>query len=242
MPRTPTRAPELADLGDSDGAADDDRAATTPCKPLRKDAARNRELILEAARDLFQQRGLSASLNDIAHHAGVGVATVYRHFPDKDQLVEGLFEQRIEDLVTRMEQALADPDPWHGLTSFIRYSCDMQACDHGIKDLLTGGHVGLQRISKIRARLMPMGEELVRRAHVCGRLREDIHAPDLPLIQAMMSSLIDASAEIEPALYRRYLDIMIRGIAARPDDEPPLSSPSLGLETVELVMLNVKRQ
>ena len=116
--------------------------APTSDKPLRKDAARNRERILEAARDLFQQRGLSASLNDIARHAGVGVGTVYRHFPDKDQLVEGLFEQRIEELVTRMEQAVADPDPWHGLTSFIRESTEMQADDRGIKDLLTGGHVG----------------------------------------------------------------------------------------------------
>jgi len=240
MPATPTRSREPADFGD--GPDEDERATPTRCKPLRKDAVRNRELILKAARDLFAQRGLSASLNDIAHHAGVGVGTVYRHFPDKDQLVEGLFEQRIEDLVTRMEQALADPDPWHGLTSFIRYSCDMQACDRGIKDLLTGGHVGLERISKIRARLMPMGEELVTRAHACGRLREDIHAPDLPLIQAMMSALIDASAEIEPALYRRYLDIMIRGIASHPDDEPPLSSPSLGLDMAELVMLNVKRR
>src|ERR1700691_4677365 len=105
MPRTSMRMSDPADLGDR---ADDHHAAPARCKPLRKDAARNRLVILKAARDLFQQRGLSASLNDIAHHAGVGVGTVYRHFPDKDQLVEGLFEERIEDLVTRMEQALAD--------------------------------------------------------------------------------------------------------------------------------------
>ena len=98
-------------------------------KPLRKDAARNRERILEAARDLFRERGLSASLNEIAHHAGVGVGTMYRHFPDKDQLVEGLFEQRIEALVTRMERALVDPDPWRALTSFIRDATEMQAGD-----------------------------------------------------------------------------------------------------------------
>src|ERR1700733_7197528 len=139
MPRTPMRVAELAELGDG---TDDDRAMPTRCKPLRKDAARNRELILQAARDLFQQRGLSASLNDIAHHAGVGVGTVYRHFPDKDQLAEGLFEQRIEDLVTRMEQALADPDPWRALASFIRDATEMQACDRAIKDLMTGGHIG----------------------------------------------------------------------------------------------------
>jgi AcrR family transcriptional regulator len=210
-------------------------------KPLRKDAARNRERILAAARDLFQQRGLSASLNDIAHHAGVGVGTIYRHFPDKDQLVEGLFEQRIEALVTRMEQALADPDPWRALTSFIRDATEMQACDRGIKDLMTGGHVGLERISRIRDRLMPMGDELIRRAHASGRLAADIEASDLPLIQAMMGPLIDASAAIEPELYRRYLGIMLRGIATRPDEEPPLAVPALDFERAELIMFNARQ-
>jgi AcrR family transcriptional regulator len=211
-----------------------------PDKPLRRDAVRNRERILEAARDLFAQRGLSASLNDIARHAGVGVGTVYRHFPDKDQLVEGLFEQRIEELVTRMEQALADPDAWRALTSFIRESTEMQADDRGIKDLLTGGHVGLERISRVRDRLMPMGEELVRRAHASGQLRADIETTDLTLIQAIMGPLIDASAGVEPELYRRYLEIMLRGIAARPDEQPPLPVAALDFDRAELIMFNAK--
>jgi AcrR family transcriptional regulator len=208
-------------------------------RPLRRDAARNRQRILEAADELFRRRGLSASLNDIAHYAGVGVGTVYRHFPDKDQLVEGLFEQRFEELVRRMEEAVADPDAWHGLTSFIRFSTELQASDHAIKDLLTGGHVGLERISRIRARLTPMGEELVRRAHADGQLRQDIEAADLPVIQAMMGPLIDASAELDPDLHRRYLDIMIRGIAAHPEQEPPLSTPPLALGRVDEIMVNV---
>jgi len=66
--------------------------STAEEKPLRRDAARNRQRILDAARELFAQRGLSATLNDIAHHAGVGVGTVYRRFPDKSQLIDGLFE------------------------------------------------------------------------------------------------------------------------------------------------------
>jgi AcrR family transcriptional regulator len=240
MPRTQTRANDAVDHDDRPAGRDAAVPPAAPGRPLRKDAARNRERILEAARDLFQQRGLSASLNDIAHHAGVGVGTVYRHFPDKDQLVEGLFEQRMQALVTRMEQALADPDPWRGLTAFIRDSTEMQACDRGIKDLLTGGHVGLERISRIRGRLMPMGEELIRRAHASGRLRADIEASDLPLIQAIMGPLMDASAGIEPELYRRYLDIMLRGIAARPDEEPSLSVPALDFERAELIMFNAK--
>ena len=210
-------------------------------KPLRRDAARNRQRILEAAADLFRQRGRSASLNDIAHHAGVGVGTVYRHFPDRDRLIDGLFEQRFEELVAHMAEALADPDPWHGLTSFTRAAADLQADDRGIKDLLTGGHVGLERITRLRARLMPMGEELVRRAHESGDLRPDIEAADMPLIQGILGLLIDASGEIEPQLYRRYLDIMIRGIAADPDREPPIAGPAPELDRVDQIMFNANR-
>ena len=233
--RTPRPVP-------ADERADCNEAVSgEPERPLRRDAARNRERILQAAGDLFRQRGLGASLNDIAHHAGVGVGTVYRHFPDKDQLIEGLFEQHFEQLVAHMEEALADPDPWHGLTSFMRLASDMQASDRAIKDLMTGRHQGLDRIARVRARLMPMGEELVRRAHACGRLREDVDAADLPLIQGMMGPLIDASAAIDHELYRRYLDIIIRGIADRPDLEPPLSTPPIELDRVDEIMFSFSR-
>jgi AcrR family transcriptional regulator len=236
MPPTGTQATEAADPNDTH----EGRGATAPAKPLRKDAARNRERILEAARDLFQQRGLSASLNDIAHHAGVGVGTVYRHFPNRDELIEGLFEQRVAELAARMEAALEDPDPWHGLTAFVRYSTDMQASDRGLKDIL-GGHHQLERISKIRARLMPIGEALVGRAHAAGQLREDIEASDLPVLQAMISGLIDATVDTSPMLYRRFLDIVIRGMAVRPDDEPPLTEAALEPEQIDQVLSTIGR-
>jgi hypothetical protein len=116
----------------------------------------------------------------------------------------------------------------------------MQTRDRGIKDLMTGGHVGLQRISRIRDRLMPMGDELVLRAHASGRLRTEIETSDLSVIQAVMGPLIDASAGIEPELYRRYLDIMLRGIATRPDEEPPLPVAALRADQTELIMFNAR--
>ena len=78
-------------------------------RPLRRDAERNRQRILEAARELFAERGLGVTLNDIAHHAGVGVGTVYRRFPDKAQLIDGLFEQRLEEFVELMNAVLGAP-------------------------------------------------------------------------------------------------------------------------------------
>ncbi len=91
-------------------------------RPLRRDAERNRRLILDAARELFEQRGLGVTLNDIAHHAGVGVGTVYRRFPDKEQLIDALLEDRIADLVGSAREGALDPDPWHGLTTFLERS------------------------------------------------------------------------------------------------------------------------
>ena len=77
-------------------------------RPLRADAERNRQRILNAAGELFAAKGLSVGLDEIARHAGVGVATAYRRYPDKEQLIRELFEERLGHLVARAEQALAD--------------------------------------------------------------------------------------------------------------------------------------
>ena len=84
-------------------------------RPLRRDAARNRERILQAAGEVFATRGLEVTLDDIAHCAGVGVGTVYRRFHDKEELIDALFDDRMDALLTVAEEALAADDPWLGL-------------------------------------------------------------------------------------------------------------------------------
>src|SRR5438874_4815085 len=118
--------------------------ASAAARPMRKDAARNRQRILVAARELFAQRGLSATLNDLAQHAGVGVGTVYRHFPDREQLIEGLFEERIDALAAAMESALEDPDPWRGVAGFLERGLELQAADRGLQDLILGASGGFE--------------------------------------------------------------------------------------------------
>src|ERR1700730_8059433 len=98
-------------------------ASTSPPaseRPLRQDAERNRLRILQAAREVFADRGLDASLDQIAVHAGVGVGTVYRRFPDKDALIDALFEERIGEVAAAGQDALAAPDPWQGLVDFLQ--------------------------------------------------------------------------------------------------------------------------
>jgi AcrR family transcriptional regulator len=213
---------------------------TGPDKPLRRDAERNRQRILDAARELFATQGLGVTLNDIAHHAGVGVGTVYRRYPDKSQLIEELFEQRVAELLALAEQAVEDPDAWHGLKAFLQRVLQLVATDRGVKDLLTANTDGLERISFVRQRLLPVGRELVRRAQEAGQVREDISATDLPVIQLMLSTLVDASRDVSPDLWRRYLGIITRGLAAHPEQEPGLAAPPLAPDQVDHVMSFLK--
>jgi AcrR family transcriptional regulator len=211
-----------------------------PDRPLRRDAERNRQRILDAARELFAEHGLGVTLNDIAHHAGVGVGTVYRRFPDKAQLIEELFEQRLEDLVALASRALDEPDAWHGLKTFLRRALELQANDRGVKDLITASTDGLDRVAKIRSRLLPIGLELVSRAREAGQIRTDVSAQDLPVIQLMLSTLIDASRDVSPDLWRRYLGIITRGLSAHPDQEPELETSPLAPDQVDHVMSFLK--
>src|SRR3954447_9838578 len=88
-------------------------------RPLRRDAERNRQRILTAAGELFAQRGLSVTLDDIARHAGVGVGTVYRRFPDKEQLIDALFEQRMEASRKIRTRAMGYSSTWQALVFWI---------------------------------------------------------------------------------------------------------------------------
>ena len=122
--------------------------SVSPHPPLRKDAERNRQRILEAAREVFATRGLSATLDDIAHHAGVGVGTVYRRFPDKEQLIDALFEERIDEIATAATESVAIEDPWDGVVHFLQRALELQAGDRGLKQLLLSTTHGQARVRR----------------------------------------------------------------------------------------------
>jgi AcrR family transcriptional regulator len=205
-------------------------------RPLRKDAARNRERILNAARELFAERGLGVTLNDIAHHAGVGVGTVYRRFPDKAQLVDALFEQRVDDLVGLMTAAVGDPDPWRGLAGFLERSLELQADDLALKDLLLGAPGQPARIARIRSQLMPRAAQLVQRLHEAGELRPGIAPQDFAIVQLMIGAVIDVSHDAAPELWRRYLAILLDGLRAHPGKPGRLPAPPVPPDRLDEVM------
>src|SRR4051812_11232440 len=102
-------------------------------RPLRRDAELNRQRILTAAADAFAEGGLAVTMDEIARRAGVGVGTVYRRFPDKELLIEALFEQRIDELVVLAEAARDEADPFAGLARFFESFVAIQAADRGLK-------------------------------------------------------------------------------------------------------------
>jgi AcrR family transcriptional regulator len=147
-------------------------------RPLRADAERNRQRLLEAAGALFAEKGLNVGLDEIARHAGVGVGTAYRRFRDKDELIEALFSDRIAAVTSLAERALADPDPWAGFVGFMEGSMRMQVADRGLKEALFRSGHRVKCLEEGRERVAPLVEELLHRAQESGGLRADVEVTD----------------------------------------------------------------
>lgn len=205
--------------------------STPAARPLRRDAERNRHRILEAAAEAFAERGLTITMDDIAEHAGVGVGTVYRRFPQKELLIEALFEERVGELVALAEEALDADDPWQGLVDFLERAQALQATNRGLKELVLSTEHGRERVACVRERLGPLAEELVRRAQASGQLRRDVDGSDLPLVQVMLGAIVDVTRDVAPETWRRMLAIIVDGLRAR---EPHTPLPAAALDTAQI--------
>ena len=205
-------------------------------RPLRRDAERNRQRILQTAHRVFADRGLDVSLDEIAQHADVGVGTVYRRFPTKEALVEALFEQRLQAVVAVGREALADPDPWRGLITFFERASDMLANDRGLREVTLGTRYGREHVSDLRDSLQPIVTELVARAQADGRLRADLSATDLPLLSLMVAAVADYTRHAQRDAFRRYITIVIDGLSAGRADMTPLPFGPLTEDQVDQAM------
>jgi AcrR family transcriptional regulator len=209
--------------------------STPATRPLRRDAERNRRRILEAATEAFAERGLGVTMDDIAERAGVGVGTVYRRFPDKELLIEALFEERVAELVAMAEEALDEDDPWEALLGFVERAQALQARDRGLKELLLSTAHGRERIAGVRERLSPIADQLIRRAQASGQLRPDVAVTDFPLIQMMLGAVVDATRVVAPDAWRRMLAILKDGLRAG-EHNTPLPAPALDTEQIDDAM------
>lgn len=205
-------------------------------RPLRADAARNRARLIAAAHDVFAERGLDATMDEIARRAGVGVGTAYRRFRNRDDLISALFDERLEQFMGLLDEALADGDSWHALSGFLERSMEMQAQDRGFKELLLQSVEGRERVRQFRAQVRPLVGELMRRAREAGELRPDVGEDDVVLVSLMTGAVADFSVAVEPQLWRRALALQLDGLRARRDRATPLPVGPLNREQEDRAM------
>jgi AcrR family transcriptional regulator len=195
---------------------------------LRKDAQANRARILTAAAEMFAAEGIDVPLDEIARRAGVGTGTFYRHFADRDALLDALFDERIHRFDAMMSAAAAAEDAWQGLIELLETGFSLQAADRGLKDILTARARGQGRMSPPPRETMEAIDALLARAKAQGALREDIVLTDLPLIGAAINGVLDLTGAVAPDAWRRIFQIILDGLRA--DGRGPSELPHEPLE------------
>lgn len=206
-------------------------APDDPHPPLRRDAQRNLDALLAAARALIAERGLDVGHADIARRAGVGMGTAYRHFPERAALIEALFAEHIQAVVECAEEAGRCDSGWEGLSRFMERQLEMQASNRGLRDLLrdANSHPALAR--RARERIAPVVRALVDRAQAQGDLAAEVTEGDFVLVQLMITGVMDASDAEAPDLWRRALAVALRGLRSK----DPLPGAALTAEVIDRV-------
>jgi AcrR family transcriptional regulator len=179
----------------------------------RADARRNREAVIAAAKQLFADEGLEAQMPDVAKAANVGVGTVYRHFPTKDDLIAALVAERFERLAQKAREDLELADPWAGICDFIRFCAQIQADDRGLCEVM-GSRPAVMDSAARAAGLAELCDRLVKRAQRSGELRKDLTSEDIPMIACGLGRITQADVGPAKGRWPRLLEIILDGLRA----------------------------
>jgi AcrR family transcriptional regulator len=184
-------------------------------RPPRADAVRNRAKVLAAARETFADEGLESEMAAIAARAGVGVGTVYRHFPTKVALLTALTEEHFELLAEIVEQAEAEGGgAWDAIEHMLWRSAERTAEDHGMCEVLASRPRESAGLPASR-RLRELTGRLVEKAKAEGTMRADATIDDIPMMMCGFGRIAAAQKDGSPMDWRRYLQLMIDGLRAR---------------------------
>jgi AcrR family transcriptional regulator len=189
------------------------RELLDPARPMRADARRNRERILQAARELFASQEPEVQMDDIARRAGVGVGTVYRHFPDKQVLMGELVRERFDLFNETLGEALADgeADPFEALAGALRANAASVAEDAATRfAFMSGGERVFAHAAVEMEQFMRLSSELVARAKAAGELVPDFEAQDIPMLMCGVCAAIDKRHDGWD--WRRHLELILRGM------------------------------
>jgi AcrR family transcriptional regulator len=189
------------------------RELLDPARPMRADARRNRARILQAARELFACEEADVQIDDIARRAGVGVGTVYRHFPEKEALMGELVRERFGLFNERLAEAVADErsDPFESLAGALRANASSVAEDAATRcAFMRGGEHVFAHAAAEMERFMELSTVLVERARAAGELTPDFEAHDIPMLMCGVCAAIDKRKDGWD--WRRHLELILRGM------------------------------
>jgi AcrR family transcriptional regulator len=186
--------------------------SSTVERPMRADARRNRERVLEAARGVFAEYGHEAQMDEIARRAQVGVGTVYRHFPTKEALSAALLQDSFRRIGERARAALDESDPWEALAGVLWYGGDLLASNRGLTESLAEQPVDRQ--TGPESDLRDAMSELIRRGQGAGVVRPDLHVDDIPMLMCGVGAATRRFHGCADA-WRRHLSIVLDGLRAQ---------------------------
>jgi AcrR family transcriptional regulator len=178
-------------------------------RPLRADARRNRAAIVKAARTVFAKYGRAAQMDDVARRAKVGVGTVYRHFPTKEDLLAALAVDRFEQLAAFAREAAEIDDPWEAVCTFIERGAALHASDRALSEMLAESQLRM-REAAVRSGLPVLIEALVERAQAAGAMRPDARWEDVPMTFCASSHAVGPPR----ASWQRMLALALDGLRA----------------------------
>ena len=182
-------------------------------RPQRADARRNREKLLAASRRQFARCGLEAQIDDIARDAGVGVGTVYRHFPTKEDLLQALADARFEGLARAGREALEVDDPWEGLVQLMTYGARVMVEDRALSEAMDQ-RPELCGSAADKVDMLSITGAVVERAQASGQLRADIVAEDIPSLIMGLGRSARANDSRPNMPWDKHLDIILAGLKA----------------------------
>jgi len=204
------------DKPDTATAASNVLPASSPAAEIkqRADARRNRKRILSSARKQFGEHGLDAHVEQIARAAQVGLGTVYRHFPAKEDLLQALADERFAGFADKARAALDDPDPWNGFCELMHESARVTAEDRALSEAMDQ-LPGLCTVSAEKVGLLDLMRELIDRAKADGSMRADFTADDVPSLMRGLARATAPQNHGPPGMsWQRYLEIMLAGLRA----------------------------
>ena len=188
---------------------------------LRADAERNRVRIIDAARTVFAEHGLGVGVDAVAREAGVGVGTLYRRFPTKQDLLRAIVEDRVERLGQGFAAAARIEDPWEAFATAAEALAAAIARDRAFFEVIHA--VEPDAAYAARDRTLRAIAPILRRAQKAGAVRTDLVIEDVPALCAVAARLPAWRLEQQPELWRRYLGVVLDGV--RPEAARPLPHP-----------------